>query len=291
MIFDLSNYWIFLAAIAAIYVYVSLHIQNNVGGKGRFRGVQDEMRQLQTKMIEASKKKDNKELDELFSQNWRLTMEMMKLQFQYLGIILVLLLLLLAFFPLVEPGMQDDVHLPLYDDGLASHCDLAAGDGIFSSCYTVPQGAEHGGWVVDAYLYSATNETMARNSTAIYVDGGKPSDIWLQSHTQTGIWDSMLGHIPHTLNVTAEPQNITAGSQLSIHVYSVPTLQQGEKLSAVLDYGTRFYTDLPFALPLINVSRIIGSYGVFIWYAFVLGILYSIGRSVYAAAMKKKQQQ
>ena len=53
--------------------------------------------------------------------------------------------------------------------------------------------------------------------------------------------------------------------------------------------GTFYYVDLPFTIPLINIRRIIGSYGVFLFAAFVISILYSIGKAVYSAVMKKSK--
>lgn len=293
MLFDLSNYWIFLLFLSAVYVAASTFIQMNVGGKGRFKGIQEEMKALQKRMMEASRQKDNKGMDELFSQNWKLTMEMMKLQFIMLGGLLVVLVALMAFFPLVEPGIEDDVRMPLFDDGLAAHCDIAAGDGTFSNCYAIPQGAQKGAWVVDAHLYSPSNESLAKNATAIYVEGGQPSDIWLQPQAQGGILDGLMGKVPHTLSVATDRQNYSLGETVAIRSSYSPQSPsagaQGERLEAAINSGTFFHVDLPFALPLINISRIIGSYGVFLLFAFFISIAYSIGKAVYSAISKKKQ--
>jgi hypothetical protein len=288
MLFDLSNYWIFILVIAAIYVAISTYVQLNVGGKGRFKKIQEDMKELQIKMMAAGKSKNNTELDALFSQNWKLTMEMMKLQFMMFGFLLVVLALLIWFFPMVEAGLQDDIHLPLYDDGLSAHCDAAAGDGIFSNCYIIPANAEKGAWVVDAHLYSATNESLARNATGIYVDGGSPQDIWLQSNSQGGILDGLMGKKSYALGVSTGKQNYTLGETVSIHAFSVPAKPEGSQLAAVIDAGTRFQADLPFALPLINIRRIIGSYGVFLFSAFLLSMAYTLSKAIYTAASKKK---
>ena len=294
MLFDLTNYIFFIIFLAAIYMGAITYIQGNVGGKGRFKAIQVEMRENQKKMMEASRAKRDKEAEELMGQYWKLTSEMMKLQFMFLIPILVIFAGLAFFFPMVEPGMQDDVRLPLFDDGLAAHCDASGGDGIFSNCYAIPQGAQKGAWVIDAYLYSAENESLARNSTAIYIEGGKPSDVWLQSHSQNGFTDGLTGKGPHTLSGSSDRGNYSIGETVSISAsYSPQSPSAGpraqERVEAVLDSGTFFYLDLPFALPLINISRIIGSYGVFIFLAFVLSMCYSIAKAIYDAATKKKQ--
>jgi hypothetical protein len=228
------------------------------------------------------------------NQYWKMTSELMRLQFMFLVPLLLIFAGLALFFPLVEPGTQDDVRMPLYDDGLSPHCDAAAGDGIYSNCFTIPQGAQSGAWIIDAYLYSSSNESLARNSTAIYIGGGKPSDVWLQSHTQNGFLDGLMGKTPHALNVSTDKKDYVRGETVSVSALYSPqspaaSPQQQARLEAVLDSGTFFYLDLPFALPLINISRIIGSYGVFIFLAFVMSICYSIAKALYDAAKKMKK--
>ena len=170
MFFDLSNYWMLLALVAALYAAFLVFLQNNIGGKGRMRSLQLEVQQLQKTMTEAAKNKKEKEMDAAIAQNWKLTGELMKIQMQLYAVLLVVLFVAAFAFPHVEPGMGDDTRLQLYDDGLASHCDAAAGDGIYSNCYAIPANATRGAWVIDAYLYSASNDTLSRNATAIYVE-------------------------------------------------------------------------------------------------------------------------
>jgi hypothetical protein len=296
--FDFSNYWIFIAALAAIYTIVLTYIQSNIGGKDRLKNLQLEMRQVQMKMSEAAKKKNDRELDELMSKNWKLTMDLMGVQMQLFVILLGVLFILMQVFPFVEPGLSDDSRMQLFDDGLAAHCDAVANDGIYSSCFTLPQNGTRGAWIVDAYLYSATGEQLSRGSAPIYLEGGKLEDVWLQNHSQTGLLDMAMGKTAYTLNVSTGKQNYTAGESVPITVGVSPPLQAaqaapdgkpiaGPRLEAVVNTGTAFYVDLPFPLPLINISRISGSYGVFIFYAFVIGIALSIGKSLAGAVMKK----
>lgn len=288
MLFDLSNYIFFLAIIAALYVAASNFIQMNMGGKGRFKQVQEEMKENQKKMMEATKAKRDAESSELMSQYMKLTGEMMKLQFMFLIPILIIFIGLAAFFPTVEPGTSDDVRLPLFDDGLAAHCDATAADGIYSNCYLIPASAQRGAWMIDAHLYSPENESLVRNSTAIFIDGGSPHDVWLQSQTQNGILDTLAGKKQHALGITTDRNNYTIGETVAIHS-SASQANPSNRYEAVLNSGTFFYVDLPFALPLLNISRIIGSYGVFIFLAFVISICYSIAKAIHAAVKKKQQ--
>ena len=211
-------------------------------------------------------------------------------------------------------------------------------------------------------LLSSSNETLAKNATAIYFEGGKPEDVWLPP-AQAGLLDSFLGKKAYRLNVSTDKQAYTAGQTVRISAFSqLPlftsgissssdqktideakqkfaensvSLQKGVAIDGFLldknrssamfwsdngttylvetDYGagqvsvseinikvpdatmqssanmgTFFHVDLPFTLPLLNIRRIIGSNGVFIFYAFVLGIAYSIGRALYSKVSAKK---
>jgi len=288
VLFDLANYWVFVALLAIAYVALTTTIQTNIGGKNRLKTLQEEMKAVQLRLMEATKSKDAAESDAVMKQYWDLTGELMKVQFQMLAVLLVVLFVFMAIFPHFEPGGADDLRAQLYDDGLASHCDALAGDGIFSNCFAVPAGANTGAWVADVYLYSASNETLARNGTALYVEGGSPQDIWVQPITQSGFIDGLLGKTAYHVNATADRQNVTRGQTVALYATVSPKPANGARLEGALDMGTFYYVDLPFTIPLINIRRIIGSYGVFLFAAFVISILYSIGKAVYAAVNKKK---
>ena len=276
-----------IAAIAAVYVAISTYAQNNFGGKNRLKNLQLEMREVQNKMTAAAKKNDDKELNEAISQNWKLTWDLMKIQFLMLGMLLVVLFALMHAFPLIEPGMDDDVRLQLFDDGLPSHCDVAAGDGIFSNCYPLPANGTRGAWVIDGFLLSASGEQLVRNATAIYYEGGKPGDVWLQPQAASGLMDGAMGKVPYGLNISTGKQNYTKSEIVAIRASATPAPPQGAAYQASIDSGTFFYVDLPFPLPLINIRRIIGSYGVFLFTVFMLGIAYSIGKALFASISKK----
>ena len=288
VLFDLANYWVFIALLAAVYVAISTTVQANIGGKNRLKTIQEEMKEVQLQLMEASKGKDPAESDAVMKKYWALTGELMKVQFQMLAVLLVILFVFMSIFPHFEPGMEDDMHGVLYDDGLAAHCDLAAGDGVYSGCFAVPANATPGAWVADVYLHSSSNETLARNGTALYVEKGEPSDIWVQASSQSGFLDGILGKTAYHINASASSQNVTRGQAVALHATVSPAMASGDSLEGLLNMGTFYYVDLPFTIPLINIRRIIGSYGVFLLAAFVISIIYSIGRAVFAAVSKKK---
>ncbi|MEM4633741.1 MAG: hypothetical protein QW275_01165 [Candidatus Anstonellaceae archaeon] len=300
MLFDFSNYWVFLFALAVLYTVLLSYLQANVGGKNRLRNLQAEMREVQLKLSEAAKKKNEKEIDELISKNWKLTMELMGVQMQLFAFLIGILFVLMFIFPFVEPGTSDDIRFPLFDDGAAEHCDKAAGDSIFSNCFTLPENGTRGAWIVDAFLYSATNETLSRGAAPIFFEGGKIDDVWLQSHSQTGLLDILMGKTAYHISVSTGKQNYSAGEVVPISAEVSPKIQIPSqvllenqqsrplpRMEAVVNMGTAFYIDLPFPLPLINISRISGSYGVFIFYAFVMGLALSIAKPL-AAAIRKR---
>ncbi|MCX6769449.1 MAG: hypothetical protein NT051_02085 [Candidatus Micrarchaeota archaeon] len=357
--FDLSNYIFFLAIIAIIYVAIVNVIQSNVGGKNRLKNLQVEMREVQLKMMESSKKGNEKEANDVMPQYWKLTSELFGLQLQMTAIVLVIFVCLAAVFPHIEPGTNDDLSLSLYDDGLMSHCDSIANDFVFSNCLTLPQNGERGAWTVDGLLLSSTNETLAKNATAIYFEGGKPEDVWLQASTQAGILDSLMGKRQYLVHIRTDSDNRTAkaGETVAIAVEAttlfsssslqsfnddianynlknqqqikltssqltefaremslpgganitaadgrkynvkmtgegrieIPTrnLPEGARLEAKANSGTFFYYDAPITIPLINIRRIIGSYGVFIFIVFVTSMAFALGRALYAKMAKK----
>jgi hypothetical protein len=286
--FDLANYWIFVALLAAVYVAITTTVQANIGGKNRLKTLQEEMKSVQLQLMEASKGKDPAQSDAIMKKYWDLTGELMMIQFKMLGVLLVILFVFMAIFPHFEPGMEDDMKGTLYDDGLAAHCDIAAGDGVYSGCFALPASARTGAWMAEARLYSAGNETLAKNGTPLYVEGGAPEDIWLQPFSQSGFIDGLMGKTAYIINATTDRQNVTRGQAVALHAAVSPAPPKEARLEGSLDMGTFYYVDLPFTIPLINIRRIIGSYGVFLFAAFVISILYSIGKAVYTAVMKKK---
>ena len=186
MLFDLQNYWIVVVLCAVLYVAISTFLQANIGGKNKLKELQVEMRQIQSKMSEAAKKRNEKEVDKLMGENMALTSKLMVVQMQFAVVILFVFFGFAMLFSAIEPGAQDDVKFALYDDGLAAHCDIAANDGIYSNCYTIPQNASRGAQVVDAYLRSPSGEQLARSGAEIFVEGGVPSDVWVQNISQSG---------------------------------------------------------------------------------------------------------
>ena len=288
MYFDLANYWIFIALLAIVYVAITTTVQANIGGKNRLKTLQEEMKNVQLQLMEASKGKDQAQSDEIMKKYWDLTGELMKAQSQMLGVLLVILFVFMAIFPHFEPGGEDDLRAQLFDDGLSAHCDAAAGDGVFSNCFAIPSSAKTGAWVADVHLYSPGNESLAKNGTALYVEGGAPEDIWVQPVSQSGFIDGLLGKTAYHINATTDRQNVTRGQTVALYAAVSPTPPKDTRLEGSLNMGTFYYVDLPFTIPLINIRRIIGSYGVFLFAAFVISILYSIGKAVYAAGTKKK---
>lgn len=287
MFFSLDNYWAFILIVAVLYYIVSNFVQNNVGGKGRLAKLKQEMKETQLKLIEAGKQKDSSQSELIMSEYWKQTGELMTLQFKMLGVLLVLLIGLMWIFPYFEPGMEDDIKAALYDDGLEEHCDYAPNDGIYSNCFAIGKEAKAGAWTAHAILSKANNEIVAKNGTEIYVEGGVPEDVWVQTITRGGIIDKIVGNKEYHLNVTAEPKRAMRGQTVALRAKPDAKLEPGMHIEAVLDSGTFYYLDLPFAIPLINIRRIIGSYGVFIFAVFLISIAYNMTKAIYAKAKAK----
>ncbi|MEM4554994.1 MAG: hypothetical protein QXT25_04050 [Candidatus Anstonellaceae archaeon] len=286
--FDLSNYWVFLLLLSLAYVAFNNFAQQNVGGKGRLFSLQKEMQETQKKMIEASKARKEKEYQELSSIYLSQTMELFKIQMKLAIAILIPFLFLVTFvFPALEPTGGDDIYILLSDDGSAKNCDQAANDGIFSGCISLPETAKRGAWVIDVILKSSQNESLARFQHPIFYEGGSMKDIWLHNISQTGLLDALIGKTAYFINISTDQKEYSAGQQVKVYASVVPAPPQNAHLEAVFNSGTFFYIDLPAPLPLLNIRRIIGSTGVFIFFAFVLGLSLSLGKAAYTWASKK----
>ncbi len=348
-----------IALVSLAYVIAVNFIQNNIGGKGRMRSLQKEMTEVQKKMLEAAKKPGNDaEYGQCTEKYNKLTFELVGIQLQLTVILLLFYFPIVAFvFPSLEPGSQDDARIHVFDDGLDTHCDAKALDGIYSNCYALPANGVKGAWVVGAYLNSSKGDLLSRQDTAIYYEGGTPEDVWLQSVSQSGLLDGLENKKPYILNASTDKLDYKAGEAVQVFVRPfqvisktgnslndivnslrnngiVPSanetaeisgfsesgrresllsvggkqylfrkspvlfgedmlvgnssVPQGASLTAVFNSGTFFHVDLPFALPLLNIRRIIGSSGTFIFFAFIMGIIYSMIRSAYARVSKKQ---
>lgn len=277
-----------VVVFAVLYVAISTFLQANIGGKNALRNLQVEMRGVQAKMSEAAKKRNDKEVDRLMTENMALTSKLMVIQMQFAVVILIVFFGFAMMFSAIEPGGEDDAKFPLYDDGLAAHCDMAASDGAYSNCYAIPQNSTKGAQVMEVFLKSPSGEQLARSGAEIFVEGGSPSDVWVQNVSQGGILDSVMGKTAYRLNVSVGNATAVRGGTVAIRANSIPDAQQGAAFEAASNMGTFFYVDLPFTLPLLNIRRIIGSTGVLIFSAFVLSICYSLLKAIYDSAFKKK---
>ena len=287
--FGFQEYFIFLLLLAATYVVVFNFAQGKIGGARNIRALQTEMREIQKKMTEAAKSKDEKVLNEAISQNWKITMEIMAIQLKLMAIIFGILIPLSWCFPYVEPGTGDDIVILMADSGLPLNCDALQGDGIYSGCINIPNNVTLGAWTVDVFLKSEKNETLARNATAIFCNGGQHEDVWLQSSSANGIMDMVSGKKQYGLNISNVTDKCLPGSTLSLYVRPNPEMPQGAHIEAMANSGTFLYLDLPFAIPLINIRRIIGSYGIFIFLVFMVSMAYGLGKSAYLE-MKKRME-
>ncbi len=287
MFFELADYWIFIVLLSLAYVALSMFLQANIGGKDKLKGLQAEMKELHKKMNEAAKRNDEKELNEIISKNWQITSQIMSVQMRMFAVIIVIFVGLMFVFPLIEPGAVDDIHLPLFDDGLSEHCDLVSSDGIYSTCYEFGNDGIKGAWAAEVHIYNEQNESLAKSGMPFYYENGLPKDLWLQNLSQGGLIDILFGKTAYKINASSSSQNVSAGQTVTIQASTKPPLEQGTRLEAVLNAGTFFFVDLPFAIPLLNISRIIGSYGFFILCAFALSMSFSILRAVYSKITKK----
>ena len=276
-IFDQNSFTIFLMLAALAYVLLSTFLQKKFGKSERLMEINKELNAISKKIGEASKRKDTKEMDELMKKQGPMLSEMMSLQMRMLPITLGLFIPLIMLLTAIEPYTSDDFKVALYDDGLLAHCDAVANDLIYSGCFIL-NSTQKGAWVVSAEAF-INNGSVAQNSTALYVQGGKPSDVYLVSK-QHGILEMVLGTKAVSISPYADRQEYSLGQAVSLHA---KVSEQVDAASATVNNGTFYFVDLPFALPILNIQRLVGATGFFILASFVFSILISIFRG----ALKK----
>lgn len=272
--FDQNSFTIFLMLAALIYVFLSSFVQKKFGKSERLLEINKELNSISKKVGEASKRKDMKEMDELMKKQSPLLNEMMGIQMRLLPLSLALFLPLVLVLTSIEPYTYDDFKVQLYDDGLASHCDLAANDLTYSNCLLL-NGTHKGAWVFSAEAL-INNAQVAQNSTAFYVEGGKPSDVFLQQK-QHGLLEFFLGSKTVFISPYTDMQNYSFGQTAMLRA---KTSESVESASATINNGTFYFVDLPIPIPILNIQRLVGATGVFILFTFVFSIIVSILKGI-----------
>jgi hypothetical protein len=282
-----------LEAFAALVGFLALaysgllkFIQNKLVDKKEMEGIQAEAKRLNEEMDRAQKAGNQKKVDELMAKQLEHLQKMNGAMLNSMKPMFVIVLVFAAFMWVVgmlDPYVKDDITLNMTDDGLG--CDRAAGDGVFSACYTLA-GENFGKWTVHAKMFEGSSE-MGSNETYFLLNAQNASDTYVEpgKGEKLELGTDKREYAPgETVAITGVPANMTQGSEFIIRL-SEPRPLRIDHMSATLSNGTYFSVELPIAIPLLNVKTIYQPY----WWFILVSLIGNLGISFVMGRMKKKE--
>ncbi|MFA6530436.1 MAG: EMC3/TMCO1 family protein [Candidatus Micrarchaeia archaeon] len=255
---DFTIYAVFVTIMAVIYAFMTREIQYRFGNRKESEEFQKKSKELNDQMKEASKRKDQKKVEELMKKQTELLPEMNKIMMGQFKMMIPVLILFFALTWVVnnfDQTTKDDVIVTLIDNGIG--CDKLAKDYIFSACY-LPESKNYGAWAVEVKAFGETNNSVGENSTYFIYGIGDEEPYF-------------KGQKGEPVSVSLSKTKYTAGEEIAIYAKS----DKAVSMTAYLDNGTRFYVDLPFAIPILNVKRINEAYWWFIFVSILAGLAIS----------------
>lgn len=255
---DFTLYAAFVTIMAVIYSFAVRELQYRFGNRKETEEFQRKSKELNDQMKEASKRKDQAKIEELMKKQTELLPEMNKIM---MGQFKMMIPILIIFFALTwvvsnfDQTIQDDITITLMDNGAG--CDALAGDRVFSACY-LPESKNYGAWAVEVKSFGQNNASIGENSTYFIYGTGDEEPYF-------------KGPKGEPVSVYLSKQRYAAGEEIAIYAKS----GSAASMVAHLDNGTRFYVDLPFTIPIINVKRINEAYWWFIFVSIISGLVIS----------------
>lgn len=251
-----ENFVLIVTIIALLYSIAVRKLQYSFGNQSEMDAFQKESKAVNDEFQKASKEKNEVRMQALMEKQKEMFPKMGKLmmgQFKVMGIVLIMFLGIMWVLGEIDPFKKDDISITLVDDG--SGCDSVAEDLIYSGCYKLSS-TYYGSWVVMAQAYN-NNNPFAQNSTHFIYKEESPGPLYKEVKGEPlGVSTDKERYLPdETVKITA-----TLGTK-------------AEKVEAILNNGTWFYVDLPFAIPLLNIQRIHQAYWWFITVTILSGLL------------------
>jgi len=263
MVFE--SYIAIVTVVSLIYVAIAKVIQDRMIDKKAMTDMQADSKRLNKEFDDAKKRNDKAKMDKIMQEQMDFLPQMNKVmfsQFKPMFIILGIFLMITWAVGQLDPSVKDDIRMNMSDDGRG--CDLKAGDGILSACYTLPGDASTGKWQFTAITYNSGGGEAGRNSTFFVVGPGQVHDNYT---------DAMKGE---AVSASTDRHEYNPGEIVKLYA-SDPNAASAV---AVLDNGTVFYVDLPFTIPLINVQRIYQAYWWFIFISLIANLGFALGMAV-----------
>lgn len=244
---DATIFFYFVLVLAILYTGIVRILQNKLMDKHLMNEVQEKSRKINALYKEAAN--DKRKMDEITKMNQELMPKMNAMLFNQMKMMAVILALFFAFTWIT--GQADSYGTDDFSINLSKNSENYSGAFVLNN-------ASNGLWYVTVYVYEKEQE-IGMNQTVFFA-GPKKDEI---------IWKQVRG-IP--ISVYTEKEIYTPGE--TVKIYATP--EHGDKVVAFLNGGTRFYVDLPFTIPLLNLRRIYDSQSWFIFCAVIIGLLYSL---------------
>lgn len=280
---ELDFFWVLVALIAIIYSGVTFFIQNKVVDRKKVEAIQEESKLISKELSDAQKSGDQKRIDEAVKRQYEFMPrfnELMVAQLKPMVFIIAALLIFTNAIGYLDPFVKDDKIVGNFSD-LGGICDRIAGDGIYTSCFTMDK-TQFGVYDKSViHIYSYSNETsffifpsqgQSHNSTEIILNGAQVDEL------VEGGW----GPDPAT-NISQKVAEENGKIKVEVTAEFKKPVNKAE---VEFDSGTTFGVTLPFEIPILGVKRIYRPYWWFIFVSIISNLF--IGQA-YKIATKKKE--
>ncbi len=256
-----------VAVLAAAYAGLARFIQNKLINRSDMAEIQNESKRLSDEYEKAKKNNDKKKMDSIMQEQLEVLPKMNKVmfaQFKPMIIILAIFFALTFMIGQIDPFVKNSIIIPLRDDGKG--CDLIAGDHVYSGCFTF-NSTNYGKWNI-LFKTKKSGADLDSNSTFILYNTTSPTDRFIETAKGQSliVWtDNKSEYLPGD----------------TVKLYTKTDRTDVDEVDAVLDNGTSFYVDLPFAIPILNVQRIHQPYWWFILISLSLNLILSALMSIF----------
>ncbi|MBU0586022.1 TMCO1/EMC3 family protein [Candidatus Micrarchaeota archaeon] len=251
-----------VTGLALVYALSIRIVQNFLMDKKLVKEVQEDSKRINEFYKEAMKSNDKARIDEAAKMNETLMPKMQKMLFGQMKMMFATILVFLAFSWIIghiDPTVNDDIMM-----------NMTAGASNQHSSFIL-NNASTGFWYVTVKAYNGDNE-IAFNQTVFYVNQKTDQIIWEQTRGQG-------------MTVSTSKEVYSNGDSVEIFASDVP---EATRYVAIADHGNRFYMDLPFTIPILNLKRIYDAQSWFIFSAVILGLILT---PIVSFIMNKFQKQ
>lgn len=242
---DSGLYFYFVTALAAVYAIAVRILQNKLIDQNLVKEVQQTTKKMNELYKAAAN--DARKAEEIKKMNEQM---MPKFNRMLMGQMKMMIVILFVFFTFtwisghLDPTTQDDFSINL----------TKSENGTFSGSFIL-NNSNSSFWYVTVKAYNGDSE-LATNQTTFFVGSKSEQIIWVRA---TG----------SSMPVSLSKDIYSNGN--SVFVFAQPPAQTTHTV-ATFNSGTRFYVDLPFTIPLLNLRRIYDSQSWFIFAAVIIGL-------------------